>query len=109
MKEELEQKHLEDYVIDKYKEAREDLLETLNLTDYPINFCEDYYFMAEDLGLCFSKNKEDVIDGDGDSYMFERIFDKKTYGSYTFILATDRLSKDVEFYVFKTENEVKED
>lgn len=105
----MEETYVEDYVIDKYKEAQEDITETLGLQETYINYHEEYYFMGSVEGLWFSKNEEDLESGDGECYGFDRIFDKKTFGSYTFILATDGLSREAEYYVFKSKNERKEE
>lgn len=105
----MEETYVEDYVIDKYKEAQEDITETLGLRETYINYHEEYYFMCSVEGLWFSKNEKDLESGDGECYGFDRIFDKKTFGSYTFILATNGLSREAEYYVFKSKNERKEE
>lgn len=101
----MEETYVEDYVIDKYKEAQEDITETLGLKkDVPLVFMLDDYFVKFSSGIRFSNedNRELVIGG-GDRYFGDKIIEVKTFGSYTFIYY------DCEYKIFKSENERKEE
>lgn len=107
----MEETYAEDYVIDKYKEAQEDITETLGLKkDVPLVFMLDDYFVKVSSGMWFSNedNRELVIGG-GDKYFDHNILEVKTFGSYTFILVREYGLCNWEYKIFKSENERKEE
>ena len=106
-----EETYIEDYVIDKYKEAQEDITATLGLKkDVPLIFMLDDYFVKVSNGMWLSNedNRELVIGG-GDRYFGDKIIEVKTFGSYTFILTVVSDNYDCEYKIFKSENERKEE